>query len=161
MKTSILLLLCIYFFRVNVTAQMEKPYIQKGIIIKPKGFILRSAVLFRSNGDTLKPGTLVPIDEMVTLRLHIKSGYTEVDGKVFPGGNEVIKLSNGTAILKSEDLFEAYKTTGVSFEDGQYISFKAKITSINDKKLSVITTFKLWDRKSKNEITGRFSFKVL
>jgi hypothetical protein len=100
------------------------------------------------------------VNQRVNMRLIIESGWSETDGKVFPGGSEVIKLNTGGVILQSDDLFKAYDETGVSPADARYITLKAIITSMTDKKKYVIVTFRVWDKKSTAEITGSYKLFI-
>ena len=76
------------------------------------------------------------------------------------GASEKISLSNGSVVLNEPDLFTAYDATGVSPKDAGYITLKAVITQIDNKKLYIIVNFKVWDKKSSSVITGSYKFFI-
>jgi hypothetical protein len=133
---------------------------KNGIKLKIKGFKVSSAALYFDNESSVPQDNKIEVDQRVNMRLVIESGWSEIDGKVFPGGSEVIKLSNGFEVLKSDDLFSAYNETGVSPEDARYITLKAVITAIKDKRKYVIVTFRVWDKKGTAEITGSYKLFI-
>jgi hypothetical protein len=133
---------------------------KNGIKLKAKGFKVSEAALYFDDGGTVAQDNKIEVNQRVNMRLVIESGWSEIDGKVFPGGSEVIKLNTGAVILQSEDLFKAYDETGVSPEDAKYITLKAIITAMNDKKKYVVVTFRVWDKKSTAEITGSYKLFI-
>jgi hypothetical protein len=145
-----------------VTAVATAPVssFKNGIKLKIKGFKVSEASLFFDDGGSVPQNNKIEVNQRVNMRLVIESGWSEIDGKVFPGGSEVIKLNTGAVVLQSEDLFKAYDETGVSPEDAKYITLKAIITSMNDKKKYVIVTFRVWDKKSTAEITGSYKLFI-
>jgi hypothetical protein len=141
-----------------VAATKTNPY-ANGVQLKVKGFAVKEAYLVFDDETKVPAGNKIDLNQRVTLRIVLAKAFKEVEGKVFPGGTEKIVLSNGETILDSDDLFTAYDATGVSPEDAKFISLKAVITEIKDKKNFVKVSFRVWDKKTEaNEITG--SYKV-
>lgn len=133
---------------------------KNGIKLKAKGFKVSEAYLYFDNQSSVPQDNKVEVNERVNMRLVIDKGWSEVDGKVYPGASEVIKLNTGAVILESEDLFKDYEEEGVNPEDARYITLKAIITAMNDKKKYVIVSFRLWDKKSTNEVTGSYKLYI-
>ncbi len=164
------LLLTAIAFSITAVAQKAKPAkkpvaattaapvstFKNGIKLKIKGFKVSEASLYFDDESAVPQNNKIEVNQRVNMRLIIESGWSEIDGKVFPGGSEVIKLNTGAVILESEDLFKAYDETGVSPADAKYITLKAIITAMNDKRKYVIVTFRVWDKKSTAEITGSY-----
>jgi hypothetical protein len=147
---------------VKKPAVAEVPVVsfKNGIKLKIKGFKVSSAALYFDNESSVPQDNKIDVNQRVNMRLVIEGGWSEIDGKVFPGGSEVIKLNNGYEVLKSDDLFSAYDETGVSPEDARYITLKAIITQLKDKRKYVIVTFRVWDKKGTAEITGSYKLFI-
>jgi hypothetical protein len=168
------LLLTAITFSITAVAQKTKPAkkpaaatpavpastFKNGIKLKVKGFKVSEASLYFDDESAVPQNNKIEVNQRVNMRLIIESGWSEIDGKVFPGGSEVIKLNTGAVILESEDLFKAYDETGVSPDDARYITLKAIITAMNDKRKYVIVTFRVWDKKSTAEITGSYKLFI-
>jgi hypothetical protein len=141
------------------TATQVKSF-SNGIKIKSKGLVVSDAKLYFDDQSSVPADNLVEVNQRVNMLITIDKGWSETDGKVYPGGSEVIKLNTGAVILNSDDLFKAYDETGVSPEDARYITLKAVITEMRDKKKYVIVTFRVWDKKSTAEITGSYKLYI-
>jgi hypothetical protein len=168
------LLLVAVTFSITAVAQKAKPAkkpvaatpavpastFKNGIKLKAKGLKVSEASLYFDDESSVPQNNKIEVNQRVNMRLIIESGWSEVDGKVFPGGSEIIKLNTGAVVLQSDDLFKAYDETGVSPEDARYITLKAIITSMTDKKKYVIVSFRVWDKKSTAEITGSYKLFI-
>ncbi len=168
------LLITVSLFSVSAVAQKAKPAkktvaatpavpvssFKNGIKLKAKGLKVSEASLYFDDGGSVPQDNKIEVNQRVNMRLVIESGWSEIDGKVYPGGSEVIKLNTGAIVLQSEDLFKSYDETGVSPEDAKYITLKAIITAMNDKKKYVVVTFRVWDKKSTAEITGSYKLYI-
>jgi hypothetical protein len=168
------LLLAAVAFSITAVAQKAKPAkkpvavkpavpvstFKNGIKLKAKGLKVSEASLYFDDESSVPQNNKIEVNQRVNMRLIIESGWSEVNGKVFPGGSEIIKLNTGAVVLESDDLFKAYDETGVSPEDARYITLKAIITSMNDKKKYVIVSFRVWDKKSTAEITGSYKLFI-
>ena len=132
-----------------------------GIKLNVKGFIVKEAYLAFDDESKVPADNMVALNQRVSLRIILSTGFKETAGKVFPGGTEKIELSTGEVILNSEDLFTAYDSVGVSPADAKYVTLKAVLSEIKDKTNAVIVSFKVWDKKSDaNEITGSYKMYI-
>lgn len=148
-----------------VTAQLKPgtkvvTKIKNGIKLNNKGFVVSSAVLYFEDGSSVPETNKVALNQKVVMLLMIEGGWSERDGMVFPGGTEEIKLNTGKVILTSDDLFKSYDETGVSVKDARYLSLKAVITEMSNKKNYVIVKFRVWDKKGTAEITGSYKLFI-
>lgn len=125
-----------------------------------KGFVVESAYLIFDDETPVPSDNRVEINQRVNLRIIIDSGWNDTNGKVYPGASEKIILNTGYNVLKVDDLFEAYTETGVNPEDARYITLKAVITKIDDKKKHAIIFFKVWDKKGTSTITGNYKLFI-
>jgi len=145
---------------VTVPAATKQPY-TNGIKLNAKGVVVKQAYLVFDDETKVPANNKVDLNQRVTLRIVLSKGFKEVKGKVFPGGSEKIVLSSGETILDSEDLYAAFDSTGASPTDALYISMKAVITEIKDKKNYVIVSVKIWDKKTEdNLITASYKLYI-
>jgi hypothetical protein len=133
---------------------------ENGIQMKIKGFTVKEAALYLDDESKLPADNKVELNQRINLQIVIEKGWTEVEERVYPGGSQIIKLSDGYEVLKSADLFVSYDETGVTKEDARYITLNAIITNIKNKKNAVMVSFKLWDKKGSSEITGTYKFYI-
>jgi hypothetical protein len=146
---------------VTVAVPAGSGTIENNVKLNVKGFTVKEAYLLFDDETKVPAGNKIDLNQRVTLRIVLTKGFKEIAGKVFPGGTEKIVLSNGETILDSDDLFTAYDSTGVSPADAKYISLKAVITEIKDKKNYVLVSFRVWDKKTAaNELTGSYKLYI-
>lgn len=131
-----------------------------GIMINQKGFSVRKAFLVFDNGTRVPLDNKVGLNQVVNLAVFIDKGWTIVNGKAFPGGSEDIKLNNGYQVMKTDDLFADYSINGIDAADARYITLKSSITKLVNKKYYVVVHFRIWDKKSTNEITGIYNYSI-
>ena len=124
----------------TVTTTIPFTTFDNGIKMKIKGFRVKAAALYFDDQTKVPEDNMVDLDQRINLLITIESGWKTVDEKVFPGGSEIIKLNTGYEVLRSDDLFKAYDETGVSPEDAAYITLKAIITKLDDKKKFIIVS---------------------
>jgi hypothetical protein len=171
--SAVLMCMAVFTITLQASAQQTKPVkkpaavaaapgpvLKNGIKLKIKGFKVKEASLYFDDESTVPQDNKIEINQRVNMLLVIESGWSELDGKVYPGGSEVIKLNTGREVLRSDDLFKAYDETGVSPADAKYITLKAIITQLDDKKKYVIVTFRVWDKKGTAEITGSYKLFI-
>ena len=157
----------------NVAAQTTKPVvvakakpvvaktkIKNNIQLKTIGFKVSQAYLTFDDGTAVPQDNKVELDQKITLLLIIDEGWKVTDSLVYPGASEKITLSNGYMVLNNEDLFTAYNETGVSAADARYISLKAKITQMDNKKNYIIVKFNVWDKKGTSSLSGSYKFFI-
>jgi hypothetical protein len=146
---------------VTISKPTEVNGYANGIQLDVKGFTVKSAYLVFEDQKRVPADNKIDLNQQVSMRIILTTGFKEIDGKVFPGGSEKIVLSTGDVILESNDLFTAYDAVGVSPADAKYITMKAVITEIKDKNNAVIVSVKVWDKKSAdNEITGSYTLHI-
>ena len=144
----------------TVVTTIPSTTFDNGIKIKIKGFKVKSAALYFDDNSKVPEDNLVEVDQRINMLINIESGWKTINEKVFPGGSGIIKLNSGYEVLRSDDLFKAYDETGVSPQDAEYITLKAIITKLDDKKKYIIVTFRVWDKKGTSEINGSYKFYI-
>ena len=157
----------------NITAQKSKPVpvakakphtvqtkIKNNIQLKSNGFKVKEAYLKFDDGTKIPDDNKVDTNQRINMVLIIDDGWKITDSLVYPGASEKITLSTGAEVLKIDDLFTAYDETGVSAIDARYITLKAVITRINNKKNYIIVSFKVWDKKGTSSLTGSYKLFI-
>ena len=138
----------------------NKVEIKNNIKFNSKILSITKAYLLFDDGSSVPANNKVALNQRVNMILMIKAGWSEREGRVFPGGREIIKLSDGNTVLDSGDVFKPYDESGVSTDDAAYITLKAMITKIDDKKKYVVVNFRVWDKKGIGEVTGSYRLYV-
>ncbi len=139
---------------------IEELTFENGIKMNAVGLKIKSAALYFEDQSNVPEDNTVEVNQKVSMLVTLDSGWAVVDGKVYPGASEVIKLNTGATVLKSDDLFASYSETGVDPEDAKYITLKAVITSMDDKKKFIIVSFRIWDKKGKGKINGSYKLYI-
>jgi hypothetical protein len=133
---------------------------KNGIKLTSNGFTISEAYLALDDETLVPEDNKVALNQNVNMVLIIEKGWTESGGRVYPGSKQLIKLSNGFEVLKSEDLFAAFDESGVSPEDARYITLNAIVTEIKNKKNWVIVNFNIWDKKGSATISGSYKLYI-
>ena len=101
--------------------------IKNGIVLQSRGFKVSEAYLVFDDENLVPEDNKVSLHQNVNMLLIIDSGWTESDGRVYPGSKQVLKLNTGAEILTEEELFAVFDETGVSPEDARYITLNTSI----------------------------------
>lgn len=133
---------------------------ENGIKLKIKGFKVKEAYLLFDDDTKVPANNTVELNQRVSMLIILDNGFVAENGMKFPGASEKIVLSNGYKVLETGDLFTAYDSTGVKPEDANFIILKAVITQLENMKNHVIVSFKVWDKKGPDEITGSYKLFI-
>jgi len=134
--------------------------IKNGIRLTSKGFLVSEAYLVFDDENPVPPGNKISLNQNINLLLIVDSGWNEIEGRVYPGSKQVVKLSSGEEILNTEDFFMAFDETGVASNDARYITLNTAIPEIKDKRKPVVVNFRVWDKKGSGEIKGTYKLFV-
>jgi hypothetical protein len=170
-KIVMVLFFCLLL--VNAIAQKPKPVaaakpkpvavqskIKNNIQLKSNGFKVSEAYLIFDDGTPVPQDNKVDLNQKITLLIIIDAGWKVTDSLVYPGASEKVVLSNGYEVLNNDDLFTAYTEKGVNAADARYISLKAVITQIDNKKNYIIVKFRVWDKKGTSSLSGSYKFFI-
>jgi hypothetical protein len=128
--------------------------IRNGIELKEKGLVVEQAFLLFEDGKLIPAGNKIEVGQWVGLRL-IVNGWQKNNGKVFLDAEEQITTSDGRQLLDQKNLFKDY-ADGLTSEDARALTLSARITAI-DKLYDYFTvTFRVWDKKNQNELSGSY-----
>lgn len=134
--------------------------IKNDIKFTSKGFVVSEAYLVFDDENPVPQGNKVNVNQNINLLLIVDSGWSEIEGRVFPGSQQVVKSNSGEEILITEDFFSAFDETGVASNDARYITLNTMIPEIKDKRKPLVVHFRIWDKKGSGEIKGTYNLFV-
>lgn len=131
--------------------------VYNGIQLQENGLHVQEAYLVNENGERLPDDNTVGINEKIFCELVI-SGYSEKNGKVRVGASEEIRAEDGTLVLQEKDLFASMGELKSS--DARYVRLMAMITALRKSYRYFEVTFRVWDKNSKADVSGRYRFRL-
>ena len=137
--------------------EASDPRLLNGIEINEHGLQILSARLLKEDGSLLEAGNPVDVGEIIYCQLFIAGWHVE-HGIVKPGASEIIQTKEKEIILGEEDLFKS--VTGASEEDARVVTLRAGITNITNSATEFEVIFRVWDKVSKAELSGSFTFHL-
>lgn len=100
------------------------------------------------------------IGEKIYLVIKLDTGWVKVDGKSFVGASEKILTKAGRVVVSADDIFKSYETEGMDPVDAEVISLSAMITEADPGVNEFTVKFRVWDKKGKGEVEGKYKFKL-
>ncbi|MDO9375497.1 MAG: hypothetical protein Q7T76_13850 [Ferruginibacter sp.] len=134
--------------------------IRNEIKFSSNGFQVSEAYLVFDDETPVPQGNKINLNQNVNLLLIVDSGWNEIEGRVYPGSQQVVKSISGEEILITEDFFSAFDETGVAGNDARYITLNTMIPEIKDKRKPLVVSFRIWDKKGAGEIKGTYKLYV-
>ncbi len=125
-----------------------------GITIEAKGVKVAQAYLHFEDGSLVPAANAININQKVILKLVIDKGWKEEKGKVSLGASEKMETNTGQVLLDEKDLFS--NVPELNAADANFITLSAVITKLDKLYDYFVVSFKVWDKKSKAEITGNY-----
>jgi hypothetical protein len=133
--------------------------IKNDIEVEATGVKVSEVYLRDANGDRLAEN-ITRIGEKIYVVVKTDTGWVKENGKSFVGASERISTSEGKVLVDATDIFIDHEATGIPADDAGAISLSAVITEA-DPGLEVFTVqFRVWDKRSKGEIRGKYKFKI-
>ena len=128
--------------------------IRNKISFNSTGITVKQAFLLFEDGKLVPDDNKVEIGQKVLLRLIIED-WKPVDGKVFLGASEKIETDEGQVVLDEKDLFASYPD-GIDPVDAATITLTAVITRVDKLFNHFDISFKVWDKKSQDNVEGSY-----
>lgn len=101
------------------------------------------------------------IGEKIYVIIKLDTGWVKENGKSFIGASERISTSAGRVVVDAVDIFKDYELTGVDSDDAKFISLSAVIKEADPGLEKFVVSFRVWDKKGKGEIRGKYNFKII
>lgn len=134
--------------------------IKNDIELEATNVKVTKAYLSHQQGKVLD-SNVVYLNEKITCVIISDTGFTKYNGKSYIGASEKVTGSDGTVLLDAKDLFAEYDESGVSAEDAKVVSISASVSEKTPGVDNYKVEFKVWDKRGKGMITGKFKFRVL
>ena len=131
-----------------------------GLSIKYNGFTVGNSYLVKDNKQTtdvkIQPG------KVISLVFSDLGGFTELEGKAYPGASILVTDSKGKTVLDMPDLFTQYDSTGVDIalvKQALSIDFTAPASGY-EKGETFTWKSKVWDKKGKSELNADLQLEL-
>ena len=142
----------------STSATSSTSKIRNGIELKSNGIKVSQAFLVFDDGTLVPQSNEVQVNQPVTMRLVIDEGFKAENGKVTIGASEKIETSNGNVLVDEADLFKSQDE--IEAARAGVITLKAVITQIDKLYDYFLVSFKVWDKKSNNNVTGSYKLYI-
>jgi hypothetical protein len=110
------------------------------------------------DGKLVSDDNVVGINQYLTLRLIIDSGWVATNNIVKLGASEKVVASDGSVVLDEKDLFEGGDE--VSPTDANVIDIKVIIQQVIKLVDYYEVHFRVWDKIGAGDVTGTYRFNV-
>jgi hypothetical protein len=128
--------------------------IRNDIKLTTSGINIKQAFLLFEDGRLVPADNKVEVGQKVNLRLLIE-GWNATDGKVMLGASERITTDEGSIVLDEEDLFAGYPD-GVDAKAAEFVTLSAIITRVDKLFKYFEVAFRVWDKKTNENVTGSY-----
>jgi hypothetical protein len=128
--------------------------IRNDIKLTTSGIEVKQAFLLFEDGRLVPSDNKVEVGQKVNLRLIIE-GWDATDGKVMLGASERISTDEGSVVLNEEDLFAAYPD-GIDVKAAEFVTLSAVITSITRLFKYFEVSFRVWDKRTNENVVGSY-----
>ncbi|MBN2432444.1 MAG: hypothetical protein JXQ27_13290 [Acidobacteria bacterium] len=129
-----------------------------GLSVQNNGLSLEDAYLV-VGGAKLQKRTLSRGEDLV-LSLEGVQGFTEIEGRVFPGASLQVKDTTGSIILDEPNLFAQYETTGVTPEAGRTLTISCTVGEPMRSGGEYRFSFRVWDLRGGGQIHASATLSV-
>lgn len=132
--------------------------IRNGIKLTSNILKVSQAFLMDAEGKLVSDDNVTGINQYLTLRLIIDSGWVPNNNIVKIGASEKVVASDGSIVLDEKDLFEGGDE--VSPADANVIDIKVIIQQVIKLVDYYEVHFRVWDKIGAGDITGSYRFNV-
>ncbi len=139
--------------------ELNGAVIKNDIEIEASGVKLAEAYLMDENRIILTENTTT-IGKKIYCVVKVDTGWTKANSLSYIGASERISADDGTVVVNATDIFKDYDLTGLDAKDAGTISLSAVITQNSPAIDYFVVNFKVWDKKGKGEIKGKYKFKI-
>jgi hypothetical protein len=134
--------------------------IKNDIELEATGVKLKEAYLVDADNNLLTEN-VTRVGEKIYVVIKLDTGWVKENGKSYIGASERISTKTGTAVLDTDDMFKDYGETGIDAEDAKVVRLSAVITKSDSGVENFIVQFRVWDKKGKGEVKGKYKFRLL
>jgi hypothetical protein len=133
--------------------------IKNDIDLEATGVKIKEVYLLDANRELLAEN-VTGVGEKIYVVIKTDTGWAKENGKSFIGASERISTKSGNVIVDAEDIFKDYEASGISAVDAGVISLSAVITQADTGVENFVVQFRIWDKKGKGEVKGKYKFRI-
>jgi hypothetical protein len=133
--------------------------IKNDVDIEATGVKIAEVYLMDDDRNYL-PENVAKLNEKIHLVIKADTGWVKEKGLSFLGASERISTSTGKVIVDAADIFKEYEATGLPADKANIISLSARITEADPGLEDFVVQFRVWDKKGKGEVKGKYKFKI-
>ena len=119
-----------------------------------------SQVYLLDANKNLLEENITRVNEKIYVVIKTDTGWVKENGKSYIGASERILTSAGRVIVDAADIFLDYESSGIPADDAGLISLSAVITQADPGLENFTVQFRVWDKKGKGEIKGKYKFRI-
>ena len=134
--------------------------IKNDIELEVTGVKLKEAYLVDADNNLLTEN-VTRVGEKIYVVIKMDTGWVKENGLSFIGAGERISTKAGAVVVDADDIFKDYGETGIDAEDAKVVRLSAVITKADSGIENFVVQFRVWDKKGKGEIKGKYKFKLL
>ncbi|MGC4101238.1 hypothetical protein [Ferruginibacter sp.] len=143
----------------NDSSPVSGAVIKNDIELEANDVKLKEAYLYDDN-DAVLTKNETGLGQKIHLALRTDTGWVKENGLSFIGASERISTSGGKVIVDAPDIFKDYETTGLPADKAVDITLSARITEAAGDDNNYLVQFRVWDKKGKGEIKGKYKFSL-
>lgn len=134
--------------------------IKNDIDVEVTGVKLKSVYLVDEDNKLLTENK-TRIGEKIYAVVVVDTGWVKEKGQSFLGASERISTPSGKVVVNADDIFEDYDLTGLPAKEAATITLSAVISQAEEGLDSFTVQFRVWDKKGKGEIKGKYKFSIV
>jgi len=100
------------------------------------------------------------VGEKIYLVIKMDTGWVKEKGRSFIGASERILTSEGRVVVSADDIFKSQEMEGLDATDTKDISLSALITNADPGVNNFEVQFRVWDKRGKGEVKGKYKFSL-
>jgi len=133
--------------------------IKNDIELEANDVKIAEAYLMDENREFLTEN-IAALKEKIYLVIKADTGWVKENGLSYLGASERISTVAGKVVVDAPDIFKEYETTGLPANDARLISLSARITEADPGLEDFVVQFRVWDKRGKGEVKGKYKFKI-
>jgi len=133
--------------------------IKNDIDVEASGVKISEVYLMDADNNYLTEN-ITRLNEKIYLVIKADTGWVKENDLSFIGASERISTASGHVIVDAANIFKDYETTGLPADKAHLINLSALITEADPGVENFVVQFKVWDKKGKGEVKGKYKFGI-
>lgn len=140
-------------------SELNGAIIKNEIDVEASGVKISEVYLMDADNNYMDEN-VTRLNEKIYLVIKADTGWVKENDLSFIGASERISTSSGRVIVDAADIFKDYETTGLPADKAHLINLSALITEVDPGIENFVVQFKVWDKKGKGEVKGKYKFSI-